>query len=72
MAGKSTLIICLYRLNQGEIKIDNILVDESNLKNWRSQIGYIPQQVYLFDGTIAEFFFFGRDLDKSLLKIALK
>jgi ABC-type multidrug transport system fused ATPase/permease subunit len=30
------------------------VLDESNLQNWRSQIGYIPQQVYLFDGTIAD------------------
>jgi ABC-type multidrug transport system fused ATPase/permease subunit len=74
-SGKSTLvdlIIGLYRLNQGEMKIDNVLVDESNLQNWRSQIGYIPQQVYLFDGTIAENVCFGRDLDKSLLVTVLK
>jgi ATP-binding cassette, subfamily B, bacterial PglK len=74
-SGKSTLvdlIIGLYRFNQGEMKIDNVLVDESNLQNWRSQIGYIPQQVYLFDGTIAENVCFGRDLDKSLLETALK
>jgi ABC-type multidrug transport system fused ATPase/permease subunit len=42
------------------------------LQNWRSQIGYIPQQVYLFDGTIAQNVRFGRDLDKSLLEAALK
>ena len=74
-SGKSTLvdlIIGLYRSNKGDIKIDNVLVDESNLQNWRSQIGYIPQQVYLFDGTIAENVCFGRDLDKSLLEKVLK
>jgi len=74
-SGKSTLvdlIIGLYKSNQGEIKIDNVLVDESNLQNWRSQIGYIPQQVYLFDGTIAENICFGLDLDKNLLEIVLK
>ena len=74
-SGKSTLvdlIIGLYRSNKGDIKIDNVLVDESNLQNWRSQIGYIPQQVYLFDGTIAENVCFGRDLDKSLLETVLK
>jgi ABC-type phosphate/phosphonate transport system ATPase subunit len=48
------LIIGLHQQNQGEIKIDDIVLDESNLQNWRSQIGYIPQQVYLFDGTIAK------------------
>jgi len=74
-SGKSTLvdlIIGLYRSNKGEIKIDSVLVDESNLQNWRSRIGYIPQQVYLFDGTILENVCFGRDLDKNLLKTVLK
>jgi len=74
-SGKSTLvdlIIGLYRSNKGKIKIDNVLVDKSNLQNWRSQIGYIPQQVYLFDGTISENVCFGRDLDKSLLEMTLK
>jgi len=74
-SGKSTLvdlIIGLYRSNQGEIKIDNVLVDESNLQNWRSHFGYISQQVYLFDGTIAQNVCFGRDLDKSLLEMTLK
>jgi len=48
------------------------LVDESNLQNWRSHFGYISQQVYLFDGTIAQNVCFGRDLDKSLLEMTLK
>ena len=74
-SGKTTLvdlIIGLYRSNKGKIKIDSVLVDESNLQNWRSQIGYIPQQVYLCDGTISENVCFGRDFDESLLEIALK
>lgn len=74
-SGKSTLvdlIIGLHGVDQGKMKIDNILVDESNLQNWRSQIGYIPQQVYLFDGTIEENVCFGRDIDKNLLKTVLK
>ncbi len=74
-AGKSTLvdlIIGLYRPNNGEIKIDGNILDESNLQNWRSQIGYIPQQVYLFDGTIVDNICFGRELDLTLLEKVLK
>jgi ABC-type multidrug transport system fused ATPase/permease subunit len=74
-SGKRTLldlIIGLYRPNQGEIKIDDVLLDKSNLQSWRSQIGYIPQQVYLFDGTIKDNVCFGRELDKDLLERVLK
>ena len=31
-----------------------MFLDRTNLQSWRSQIGYIPQQVYLFDETIKE------------------
>ncbi|CAC9995304.1 ABC transporter ATP-binding protein [thiotrophic endosymbiont of Bathymodiolus puteoserpentis (Logatchev)] len=74
-SGKSTLvnlIIGLHQQNQGEIKIDDIVLDESNLQNWRAQIGYIPQQVYLFDGTIADNVCFGRRLEYTLLEKVLK
>jgi ATP-binding cassette, subfamily B, bacterial PglK len=73
--GKSTLIdliIGIYQPNQGEITIDGMPLNNANLQNWRSQIGYIPQQVYLFDGTIAENVCFGKMLDKSLLEKVLK
>jgi ABC-type multidrug transport system fused ATPase/permease subunit len=74
-SGKSTLvdlIIGLYQPNQGEMCIDNMLIDKSNLQSWRSQIGYIPQQVYLFDSTITENVCFGRKIDQSLLEKVLK
>jgi len=73
--GKSTLvdlIIGLYRPENGEIKVDGTILNESNLQNWRSQIGYIPQQIYLFDGTIADNICFGRELDLTLLEKVLK
>ena len=69
-SGKSTLvdiIIGLHKLTQGEMRVDGVLVEEANLQNWRSQIGYIPQQVYLFDGTISENVCFGREFDEDLL-----
>ncbi len=73
-AGKSTLvdlIIGLYQPGQGEIRIDGRLLDESNLQSWRSKIGYIPQQVYLFDGTIQDNVCFGRKVDETLLEKVL-
>jgi len=73
-SGKSTLVdivIGLHNLTHGELRVDGVLVGENNLQNWRSQIGYIPQQVYLFDGTIAENVCFGRELDEGLLEKVL-
>ena len=74
-SGKSTLvdlIIGVYQSNKGQIKIDDVFLDRTNLQSWRSQIGYIPQQVYLFDGTIQDNICFGRKLDNDLLKRVLK
>ena len=56
-SGKSTLIKCLLGLinyQQGEIKFNGILVQEINYKMIGNQIGYLSQNVALFDGTIAE------------------
>ena len=56
-SGKSTLvdiIIGLYKPIDGEIYIDNKKLTSKNLKYWRKKIGYIPQSVYLFDGTVAQ------------------
>ena len=74
-SGKSTLVDLIIGLNQpsqGEIKVDDMPLDELTLQDWRSQIGYISQQVYLFDGTIAANVCFGRKVDSALLLQVLK
>jgi ATP-binding cassette, subfamily B, bacterial PglK len=74
-SGKSTLvdlIIGLYKPKKGTISIDAVHLDDSNIKNWRSKIGYIPQSVYLFDGTVADNVVFGREYDKQKIIDSLK
>ncbi|HBS47690.1 TPA: ABC transporter ATP-binding protein [Candidatus Dependentiae bacterium] len=69
-AGKSTIldiIMGFYPVKNGEILIDNKILDKSNLIDWRMKIGYIPQQVYLLDGTVAENVVFGRTYNEELL-----
>lgn len=74
-SGKSTLvdlIIGLYRPKSGTINIDGALLDESNIKAWRSKIGYIPQSIYLFDGTVAQNVAFGKPINDHQIKEALR
>ena len=65
-AGKSTIVDILLGLlhtQTGEILCDgrNIF---SNYESWLSQIGYIPQSIYLIDESIRENIAFGIDADK--------
>ena len=56
-SGKSTLvdlIIGLYKPLSGEIVIDDKKLTSDNVKSYRSKVGYIPQSIYLFDGTVGE------------------
>lgn len=74
-SGKSTLvdiIIGLYRPISGQIFVDNSIIDESNIKDWRKKVGYIPQSVYLFDGTVAENIAFGKEFDEKNIKEVLE
>ena len=54
-AGKSTLADILAGLmlpNTGEISIDNLALTQRNLLAWRSQVAYVPQDVFLFHDTL--------------------
>ncbi|MCX6060741.1 MAG: ABC transporter ATP-binding protein [Campylobacterales bacterium] len=74
-SGKSTLIdliIGLYRPKNGTISVDATRLDESNIKAWRSKIGYIPQSIYLFDGTVAQNVAFGKPINDIQIKESLR
>ena len=56
-AGKSTIASLLprfYDVTQGEILLDSINIQQYTLSSLRKQIGYVSQNVHLFNGTIAE------------------
>ncbi len=74
-SGKSTLvdiIAGLYRPIRGTVFIDDVELNEKNVKSWRRKIGYIPQSIYLFDGTVAENVAFGEKIDEERVKEALR
>ena len=61
-SGKSTLIDILLGLikpNQGQLKIDNIIVNNENRRSWQNTIGFVAQSIFLSEGTIAENVAFG-------------
>lgn len=67
-AGKSTLvdlIIGIYKPKSGKILIDGILLDNENLRSWRKKIGYIPQSIFLFDGSVAENIALSENIDEN-------
>lgn len=61
-SGKSTLIDIILGLHvpqRGNVIVDGRVVDSSNMCGWRSLIGYVPQDIYLLDASVAENIAFG-------------
>lgn len=55
--GKSTLfnlITGLIEPQSGEITIDGVPLTRRTCTSWMKQIGYVPQEVFIFNGTLAE------------------
>ena len=74
-SGKTTLvdlITGLYKPKNGNIYLDDIKLEDKNIGYWRQSIGYIPQEVYLFDGTISDNVVFNREYNEERLIEALK
>lgn len=62
-AGKSTIINLVYRFyepDRGTIKVDGYPLAELNLKDWRSSLAIVSQDIYMFSTTIKENIAYGR------------
>ncbi|BEK46414.1 ABC-type lipopolysaccharide transporter PglK [Campylobacter jejuni] len=73
--GKSTLvdlIIGLLKPKEGQILIDEQELNANNTKNYRQKIGYIPQNIYLFNDSIAKNITFGDAVDEEKLNRVIK
>jgi ATP-binding cassette subfamily B multidrug efflux pump len=67
-SGKSTLanlIMRMYDVDSGNISIDNKPITAVNLQNYRNQIGFVPQEVFLFSDTIRNNIAFGLEQVKD-------
>lgn len=63
-SGKSTLAHMLLRMydpQQGQVLLDGVDIKTLNLQDLRRQVGYAPQEAYLFSDTVYNNIKFGRD-----------
>ncbi len=77
-AGKTTLMnlmLGFWNPTGGEILVDNKPLSQETLTSWRNQLGYVQQEVFILDGSIAENVAFGMEtdeIDSEKLKHVLK
>tara|TARA_B000000609_G_scaffold31521_1_gene21626 strand:+ start:3531 stop:5294 length:1764 start_codon:yes stop_codon:yes gene_type:complete len=63
-SGKSTIansILRLFDIDKGQILIDDTDIKQLNISHFRKQIGYVPQDVFLFSDTIKNNILFGTE-----------
>ncbi len=56
-AGKSTLLDLIsgfVRPDEGEVLLDGRSLYDYDIVKWREVVGYVPQEVYIFDGTLRD------------------
>ncbi len=66
-SGKTTIVDILLGLlpaNEGQILIDGQALTKDKLRNWQANLGYVPQTIFLSDGTIAQNIAFGISPEK--------
>jgi ABC-type bacteriocin/lantibiotic exporter with double-glycine peptidase domain len=77
-SGKTTtvdLILGLLEAEQGSLEVDCLAITAHNQRAWQRAVGYVPQQIYLADDTLAANIAFGldaKDIDKAAVERAAK
>ena len=77
-SGKTTtvdIILGLLEPEQGKLEVDGKIINKNNLRAWQRSIGYVPQQIYLADDTVAANIALGRDpkhIDQNAVERAAK
>lgn len=61
-SGKTTtvdIILGLLQPDRGEFLVDNKIINNTNIRSWQRSLGYVPQQIFLSDDSIAANIAFG-------------
>ncbi len=68
-AGKTTLFNLLLGFidpQKGSVKLDGVALQKENRSDWLRQVGYVSQDVFIFNGTVAENIALGEsDIDRE-------
>lgn len=70
-SGKSTtidLLLGLIKPDKGQLLIDKTVIDSDNISAWQQHIGFVPQSIFLSEGSIAENIAFGLSAEDISLK----
>jgi len=63
-SGKTTLarlLLKFYPAEKGQIIIDDYNIEDINIEDLRNRIAYVPQEIFLFSGTVRDNIAFGRE-----------
>ena len=77
-AGKTTvidLLLGLLRPQVGHLVVDGVAIDDENVQAWQRSLGYVPQEIYLVDDTVAANIAFGvpgDEIDMGAVELAAK
>ena len=77
-SGKTTLvdiILGLLRPESGVIRVDGEAIEDESIRRWQRSLGYVPQQIFLSDDSVAANIAFGRgskDIDMAAVVQAAK
>lgn len=66
-AGKTTtvdMILGLLTAQGGQLRVDGVVIDESNVRGWQRSVGYVPQEIFLIDDTVSANIAFGVPRDE--------
>ena len=69
------IILGLLDAQKGTLEVDGHIIDKHNCRAWQRSIGYVPQQIYLADDSIAANIAFGtelKDIDQEAVERAAK